>query len=202
MLLFMLAQNVCAQGFIWNRCGDVFDRHMYPADSFSVRRMAHKLGGTEVYITLLRYPANGQQTGYAEDQVWVEQRRGKTILKSVYLGGISSGESGVLLPLKQPLNDFFMVQDASEFTGTYYLIHKSGIWYELPGATLLSNQEKTVFYTTVPEECGGCTVSKFVRSSRKVATKISNGKQDAWAELKDTNTEFVNFFKNGTWVKW
>lgn len=196
LFLSLIALPLFAQGLnFWNRCGDTFDQRFYPTDSFAVKRQSIAFGHTQIVITVLHY--NFQE----EDQVWIAQRRKKRILHSKYLGGISSGENGVTLPDKQILEDFFIIKYASEFTGIYFLISKTGSWYEIPGGGIILNKELNTLYTYVPVECGGCQIGKFSLATRKIITKPWDGQGVAWAEIKEPGLH-ANLFAHSIWIKW
>ena len=196
VFLSITAQLTFAQGLnFWNRCGDTFDQRLYSIDSFAVQRQSFKLGHTQIVITLLH--CNFEK----EDQIWLEQRKRKRILHSKYLGWIGSGENGVALPKEQKLKDLFIIKYASEFTGIYYLIDKTGKWYEIPGGIIILKEQLNTLYTFVSEECGGCEIGKFSLNTRKLTTKFSDGIGVAWKEVTD-KTDYLNLFEHNEWIKW
>lgn len=99
-----------------NRCGEVFRKEKYPPDSFSIKERIYDLGCTKIIITFLHHDYLGKDSDFC--QIWFEQRRDKKIIKSKYWG-FEESENGIQLPQKQPLNDYFMINDASEFTGIF-----------------------------------------------------------------------------------
>jgi hypothetical protein len=105
------------------------------------------------------------------------------------------------LPIKQPLNDYFIMNNAREFTGIFYLITKNGVWYEVPGGEIYLNANKSLLFTYVPVECGGCKIGRFDLKSKKMFTKLWNGEGTAWSEIKDKSS-LIDLFENGEWLKW
>ncbi|MBK8196523.1 MAG: hypothetical protein IPK76_26240 [Lewinellaceae bacterium] len=182
----------------WNRCGNVFDRNKYPADSFEVRETVYELEDTRIILTILHAVFSLEET---EDQTWIEQRKDDWLLGSRYLGFVSMSEGGVALPERQLLQDFFIIKSSGEFTGAYYLISMEGDWYEIPGNELFMDKAGKMLYTYVPYECGGCAIGKFDVAGRELTTKFSGGGDDAWPEVKDRK-DYVSLFWDCTWVKW
>ena len=199
IIVFSLAFSIpCFSQDLRNRCGDVFKRSKYPADSFIIRTRNYPLGNTTIILTFVR-------PKYLQDdpnffQTWLEQRENGKLLKSISLIEYSS-ESGIQLPIKQPLQDFFIINDASEFTGTFYLLHKTGVWYKVPGLWMKINKAKTQLFTYVPGECGGCPIGKFDVALSKLTTKLWDGMGTAWKEA-DEKLELFDPFKDGEWLQW
>lgn len=200
MSLFLaFALSFSGQGFAQdfrNRCGDLFDQHKYSVDSFSVKRSTYIIGHAEIVLTALIYDI--PQGFYPRFQLWLELRRAGRVVNSKFLGG-SEGENGCGLLANQPLKDFFILYQASEFTGIYHLISREGVWYEMPGSGIIMNKEKNKLYTYVPVECGGCEIGKFSVHSRKLATKYWNGKGVAWREVKN-KADFLNLSEDVEWI--
>ena len=196
LLCSMLTSPISGQGTnFWNRCGDKFDQTRYPVDSFAVQTQAFSFGETKIILTILQYKFE------SADQVWIEQRRGRKLLKSKYLGDISSGESGVAIPKQQPFKELWMFRDDSEFTGIYYLITNDGVWYEIPGGSIMYDKTSRTLFTDAPPECGGCTIGKFSLQSHSLKTKVSKGEEPAWKEVgKSTNLQYL--FREVEWVHW
>lgn len=182
----------------WNRCGEVFEQNMYPADSFEVRKTVYELEDTRIILTILHAVFSTEETF---DQTWIEQRKDDWLLNGRYLGFIGMSEGGVALPERQFLQDFFIIKSSGEFTGTYYLISMEGDWYEIPGNELIMDEAGKMLYTFVPYECGGCTIGKFDVAGRELTTKFSSGGDDAWPEVKDRK-DYVSLFQDCTWLKW
>lgn len=182
----------------WNRCGEVFEQNMYPADSFEVRKTVYELEETRIILTILHAVFSTEE---AFNQTWIEQRKNDWLLNSRYLGFVDISEGGVALPERQLLRDFFIIKSSGEFTGTYYLISMDGDWFELPGNEIIIDQTGKMLFTYVPGECGGCTIGKFDVTKRELTTKYSAGGDDAWPEVKDRKG-YVSLFRDCTWVKW
>ncbi|MBK8556822.1 MAG: hypothetical protein IPL65_14080 [Lewinellaceae bacterium] len=198
LVLFFVGNVTLAQGYdFWNRCGDTLDIKAYPSDSFSLKQYVYPLGRTTIELSVLHF----HFIEYEADQAWIAQRRGGCLLHSAYLGSVNGTESGVALPREQIIPDYFLIYSSGEFSGTYFLIGKSGAWYTLPGAGLIANQEKTVLYTYVPAECAGCMVAKFTLSSRTLATMMSTSGEYEWKEVTDPGT-FIDVFGEGRWLRW
>lgn len=196
ILIALLLQAITDQIFSQdNRCGDTFDQSKYPADSFAVKQRTYAFGKTQIKVTVLH--ANIE---HGEELVWVEQRSHKRILKSKLIGYLGS-ESGVGILANQPLKNCFIIRQANEFSGVYYLMTMEGKWYEIPGGEIWLNKAKNILYTAVPEECGGCLVAKFSLPSKKLETKMSDGKGNAWAEAKEA--EGIRLFTDvNEWINW
>lgn len=177
-----------------NRCGDVFLKEKYPTDSFSVREKVYNFDQTKIIFTLLQYKYHNKNSDFC--QIWVEQRQGKKVLKSYFLGE-NGGESGVQLPIVQPLKDYFILNKASEFTGTFYVINREGTWIEIPGAGLYSNTDQTSLFSFVPVECGGCPIGRFNLKTQQLFTKDWDGEGPAWEE-----GNLMNLFEKGQWLKY
>ncbi|MBL7827558.1 MAG: hypothetical protein JNJ57_13065 [Saprospiraceae bacterium] len=197
--LFAVSPTGAQQTDFWNRSGDKLDLNKYPPDSFQCRQTTYDLHDTKVLVSILHYDV----AGVVEDQVWVEQRKNGQLMKSRYLGSVSTGESGVAIPVKQMFDDYFIIDRAGEFTGIYYLIHPDGRWFELPGNFLTINQDKTALYTFVPEECGGCYAGTFLFDKQLVIKKYATGSSNFLPE-GITEAEIGNLFKDKDWIwlKW
>lgn len=159
-----------------NRCGDVFDGTKYPSDSFSVRERVYPLGNTSIVIYSLRHDYFKQGNFI---QVWFEQRKDGKTWKSKYWG-YPEGENDLNLLNEQPLNDYYIINDARETTGIFYVISKTGVWYELPGGYIALNEKKSMLFTYVPVECGGCLIGRFNLKSQKLSTKLWDGYGTTW----------------------
>lgn len=173
-------------------------KEKYPADSFSIKERIYSLGSTNIVFTFLHHDYLGKDNKFC--QIWIDQRKGRKIIKSIYWG-YEEGENGILLPRKQLLNDYFIINDADEFTGVFYLISKKGVWYEIPGGEIYLNANKSLLFTYVPGECGGCKIGRFDLKSKKMFTKIWDGEGPAWSEIKDKSS-LINLLENGEWLKW
>lgn len=180
-----------------NRCGDVFLKEKYPTDSFRVQEKVYNFHQTQIIFTLLQYKYHNGNSDFC--QIWVQQRKGKKVLKSYFLGE-NDGESGVQLPAVQPFKGYFILNKAGEFTGTFYLINRKGNWIEIPGAALLSNSEKTTLFTYVPVECGGCTIGRFDLKTQQLTTKDWDGEGRAWEEVTDMDI-LLDLFEKGELLK-
>lgn len=197
--LLTATSTAFGQGYsYWNRCGDFFDQKKYPADTFEVKRMAYQLKSTQVVLTVLHHRFLKEEM---EDQVWLEQSVKGNVIRGKYLGSITSGESGVAVPVNQPFSKYFIVYDAGEFTGTFYLLTESGEWFHLPGGELVMNAGKTMLYTTTPAECGKCRVGKFDLKTQELVTKWSEGSEQSWPEVAGKENT-VWWVKDEEWVRW
>jgi hypothetical protein len=201
LLLFLPPSIVSAQSYaFWNRCGDTLNTALYPRDSFEVKTIVYPHGATEIALHILHaafFPEDDQVV----DQVWLEQRKGDHLIRSKYLGDISSGESGVGIPEKQWIAPFFCVYDASEFTGTFHLLHENGAWFELPGGELATDKSGQFLYTFVPAECGGCPVGKMDLKTMQITRKMSDGMSSPWEEFADAE-QVMYWFGDAGWVRW
>lgn len=193
----MLATILQAQG-IPNRCGAVFNKANYPRDSFSVKEQIYTLGSTKIVLTILHHDYLEKDKAFS--QIWIAQSKDKKILKSKYLG-YEGDESGIQVPNKQPLADYFIVNAAGEFSGMFYLISSNGAWYEIPGGSLYLNTNKSRLFTYVPAECGGCKIARFDLKSKKMFTKLWDSEGTAWEEIKPKSS-LINVFENSKWLKW
>lgn len=176
-----------------NRCGDVFVKENYPTDSFSIQEKVYSFHQTKIIFTLLQYKYHNGNSDFC--QIWVQQRKGKKVLKSYFLGE-NGDESGVQLPAVQPFKDYFILNQAGEFTGTFYVINRKGTWFEIPGSGLFSNTAQTTLFTYVPAECGGCPIGRFDLKTGQLFTKNWDGDGRPWEE-----GDLMNLFEKGEWVR-
>lgn len=181
-----------------NRCGEIFTSEKYPADSFSTRELTHDLGNTQIIFTLVHHDYLGVNNGFY--QIWVEQRKDDEVIRGEYWG-FEEGENGYQFPNNQLFKNYFIVNRSREFTGVFYLINSEGIWFKIPGGELYTNEGKSILFTHVPVECGGCQIGLFDLKSRQLTTKLWDGNGVAWDEIGDTSGA-KNIFETGEWIKW
>lgn len=176
-----------------NRCGNIFLKEKYPTDSFSIQEKVYNFHQTKIIFTLLKYKYHTEYSDFC--QIWIEQRKGKKVLKSYFLGE-DDGESGVQLPAVQPFKDYFILNKAGEFTGTFYVLNRKGTWFEIPGSGLFLNTAQTTLFTYVPVECGGCPIGRFDLKTGQLFTKNWDGEGRPWEE-----GDLMNLFEKGEWMK-
>lgn len=197
LLIFVFNAVFYAQDYR-NRCGNVFKKAKYPSDSFSIKKRIFELGKTKIIFTLVHHDYLKKDNELC--QIWFEQKQKDKILRSQYWG-YEEGENFLAIPIRQPLSNYFILNDANEFTGVYYVITQSGKWYEIPGSQIYLSKNKSLLFTNVPNECGGCLIGRFDLNSKKLITKLWNGDGIAWDEIKDKASR-INIFENCEFLKW
>ena len=191
LLLSICFTTVIGQSYQMNflplkpRSGEIFDQSLYPSDSFSVRRIDHPLGETIVSVILLHHDYMGPEYYIGDEniffQIWLEQRKNGELLHSSYFG-FEEGENYYQITTKPIHQDYYLFNSQREFTGTLFLIDKSGTWHKMTGCCFCFDPEAQVIYSFVPEECGGCTIGKFNLNTYEMITKKWDGKGIAWSE--------------------
>lgn len=139
----------------------------YINSQYSLDTLSYKHYGIRI---VKAKPLTGEEKGTA--QVWVI-----LLDKEIYLGQ-AGFEHGFYIPSPQPLNDFFVLVDCSEYNGNILLFDKNKNSYSFPGYYFSVDTSNKMIYTKASGD------SKSTISSFDLKTKLTNKKD--WNNSDDT----------------
>lgn len=179
ILAFMILQYV---GFCQSLNLEDFKNQNYKIDTIKI-----STGESTIHLFLVNEKTEPEGT-----KIWLLQKHIDSVLHFKFLGQIES-EHGFYIPKIQPLDNYFIIVECSEYNGLIQLIDSKGKWTEMPGYYYALKGD--YLYSKAAGE-GKQTVSKYNLTTGVLKTKTWNNihGSDPW------NIENMYNYEDNIWM--
>lgn len=197
LICILLKNNIQSQNYNREYPGDIFEEKYHPADSFSVQKRIINL--KDIHITLVLLHHDYKKDRPNDFQLWAGQQGKNGLIKSKYLGWFEDEtESAFRLPEKTINDSLFCIHAATEYSGTFFFVSKSGKWFEMTGSYLYFDPMKNHLITDTPGECTGCNIATCDLKNWEIAIQE---RAEEWSQkIYDANLK--NLFEEHYLLKW